>query len=169
MHKSFIKYSHFHLNFPQVDRYSQSGRLTRSKAGDWSQVVHRSPHSVARGLARAFHSYLTNVIVGVDGVSWPHRRALHDYLAKQHLRNDEFTWIGDKVFVLFPDSGRVKDSVADLLQREKVKGECHGIVNQVCVVFATLHFDIFSHYHFEGRNLKPLPQNDGTIFTNFVV
>ena len=105
--------------------------MTRSKAGDWAQVVRRSPHSVARGLARAFHSYLTNVIVGVDGVSWPHRTALHDYLVKQRLRNDEFTWIGDKVLVLFPDSSRVKDSVADLLEREKKEGGCIGLVNKV--------------------------------------
>ena len=106
-------------------------RVTRSKAGDWTQVVRRSPHCVARGLARAFHSYLTNVIVGVDGVSWPHRTTLHDYLAKQRIRNDEFTWIGGKVLVLFPDSSRVKDSVADLLEREKKERGCLGLVNEV--------------------------------------
>jgi len=105
-------------------------KVTRSKAGDWAQVVRRSPHSVARGLARAFHSYLTNVIVGVDGVSWPHRTTLHDWLVKQRLKNDEFTWIGDKVLVLFPDSSRIKDSVADLLERERNEGGCLGLVNQ---------------------------------------
>lgn len=109
-------------------------RLTQSRAGDWSQVVRRSPHSVARGLARAFHSYLANVIVGVEGVSWPHIKALNHFLASQLLESDENTWICDKVIVLCPASVGVKDNVADMLLRAKDKeGESHGlwsVVNQ---------------------------------------
>ena len=109
-------------------------RLTRSRASDWSQVVRRSPNSVARGLARAFHSYLANVIVGVEGVSWPHIKALNHFLAAQLLKSDKNTWICDKVIVLCPDSVGVRDNVADLLLRAKDKeNESHGlwsVVNQ---------------------------------------
>ena len=100
-------------------------------------MVRRSRHSVGRGLARAFHSYLTNVIVGVEGVSLPHTAALHDYLAKQRLTSDEYTWIGDKVLILFPDSNVNPDSVADLLEREKKEGGYIGLVYQVVIVFRT--------------------------------
>ena len=103
-------------------------RLTRSQAGDWSQVVRRSPNSVARGLARAFHAYLANVIAGVEGVSWPHVEALNHFLAKELLENNESTWICDKVIVLCPDSVGVRDNVADMLAREKdQKEESHGL------------------------------------------
>ena len=104
-------------------------------------MVQRSPNTVARGLAAAFHSYLTNVIYGVDGVSWSHEEALHDYLKSQHLRNDEFTWISDKVLLLFPDSARISDSVPDMLKREKDRRECLGLVNQT----------IRHHYEVAGK------------------
>jgi len=104
-------------------------------------VVQRSPNTVARGLAAAFHSYLTNVIYGVDGVSWSHEEALHDYLKSQHLRNDEFTWISDKVLLLFPDSAPISDSVPDMLKREKDRRECLGLVNQT----------IRHHYEVAGK------------------
>ena len=114
--------------------YIKFCRLTRCRAGDWSQVVRRSPNSVARGLARAFHAYLTNVIVGVEGVSWPHINALNHFLTEQLLESDENTWICDKVIVLCPDSVGVKDNVADMLLRAKDKeGESQGlwsVVNQ---------------------------------------
>lgn len=103
-------------------------KLTRSRAGDWSQVVRRSPNSVARGLARAFYSYLANVIVGVEGVSWPHIKALNHFLADELLESDENTWICDKVIVLCPESVGVKDNVEDLLLRAKKKeDESHGL------------------------------------------
>ena len=97
-------------------------------------MVRRSPNSVARGLARAFYSYLANVIVGVEGVSWPHIKALNHFLADELLESDENTWICDKVIVLCPDSVGVKDNVADMLLRAKDKeNESHGlwsVVNQ---------------------------------------
>jgi len=94
-------------------------KLTRSRAGDWCQVVRRSPNSVARGLARAFYSYLANVIVGVERVSWPHVKALNHFLADELLESDENTWICNKVIVLCPDSVGVKDSVEDMLLHTK--------------------------------------------------
>jgi len=91
-------------------------------------VVRRSPNSVARGLARAFHSYLANVIAGVEGVSWPHIKALNHFLAAQLLKSNENTWICDKVIVLCPDSVGVKGNVADMLLRAKDKEEeSHGL------------------------------------------
>ena len=91
-------------------------------------MVRRSPNSVARGLARAFHAYLANVIAGVEGVSWPHVEALSHFLAKELLENNESTWICDKVIVLCPDSVGVRDNVADMLAREKdKKDESHGL------------------------------------------
>ena len=103
-------------------------RFTRSRAGDWVQVVRRSPNSVARGLARAFHAYLANVIVGVEGVSWPHIKALNHFLSNQLLENNENTWICPKVIVFCPDSVGVKDNVEDMLSHEKDKtDESHGL------------------------------------------
>ena len=119
-------------------------RFTRSRAGDWVQVVRRSPNSVARGLARAFHAYLANVIVGVEGVSWPHIKALNHFLSNQLLENNENTWICPKVIVFCPDSVGVKDNVEDMLSREKDKtDESHGlwmVVNKRFLAIGTRFF-----------------------------
>ena len=87
---------------------------------------------MARGLARAFHAYLTNVIVGMPGVSLPHVDALQIYLHKEQLHSDEFTWVGSKVLVFFPESNTIKDSVEDILKRERqtARGESHALVSE---------------------------------------
>lgn len=104
-------------------------KLHRSSAGDWAQVRH-SPDSVAWGLARAFQSFLSNVLAGVPGVSLPHTLALHDYLEKQGLEQGDLCWVSAKVIVFFPESERIKDSVEDFLLREKDSGAAHCVVSE---------------------------------------
>lgn len=78
-------------------------RVHHSNAEDQG-VVRRSQLSVAKGLAAAFHAYLTNAIVGIDHISMSHVDELKVYKTRNCIEEDKFTRISDKVFVLFPES-----------------------------------------------------------------
>ena len=93
-------------------------------------MVRRSQLSVAAGLAAAFHAYLTNAIVGVDQVSRSHVDELKVYKTRNCLEEDRFTRISDKLFVLFPESERVRHGVAELVQLERRPGEALTVVSE---------------------------------------
>jgi hypothetical protein len=118
-------------------------RMHRSTAGDWAQVVRRSEHSVGRGLARAFHAFLANTIVGIPGNSLPLTEVLADFKLREQLR-DEHCWFGPRVLLLFPAVqepppgpldgrplfSRMTSSVAELQQQQRLRQNQYGLVSQ---------------------------------------
>jgi len=95
------------------------------------EVVNRAKHHIAPGLAKAYFSYIENVVKGVydeDGneVSEPHEDALRDYVKENEIGTAR-DMVSEKILILFPESDKIRGTVHEIAAREKASGENYSL------------------------------------------